>query len=148
MCLNFDDSVLNTNVFKVKYREKYMTDDLQREDMYDEDDDSLPFPRARVVNLMRSHITEGKQIRSEVKDALNAWLGNLLARVAKEMNNSPYGSIGIADFQRATNPYDQISNLVRDEERLHISLEKLKVDADQIQRDMNQFFDKIKGPRN
>jgi len=146
VCLNFDDSVLNTNVFKVKYREKYMTDDLQREDMYDEDDDSLPFPRARVVNLMRSHITEGKQIRSEVKDALNAWLGNLLARVAKEMNNSPYGSIGIADFQRATNPYDQISNLVRDEERLHISLEKLKVDADQIQRDMNQFFDKIKGP--
>ena len=64
------------------------------------------------------------------------------------MDNSPYGSIGIADFQRATNPYDQISNLVRDEERLHISLEKLKVDADQIQRDMNQFFDKIKGPRN
>jgi len=123
-----------------------MTNDLQKEDMYDEDDDSLPFPRARVVNLMRAHITEGKQIRSEVKDALNAWLGNLLARVAKEMNNSPYGSIGIADFQRATNPYDQISNLVRDEERLHISLEKLKVDADQIQRDMNQFFDKIKGP--
>ena len=36
---------------------------------------------------------------------------------------------------------------IRDEERLHISLEKLKVDADQIQRDMNQFFDKIKGPK-
>ena len=122
-------------------------DKIHTEDAYDEDDDSLPFPRARVVNLMRTHITEGKQIRSEVKDALNAWLGNLLARVAREMNNSPYGSIGIADFQRATNPYDQISNLVRDEERLHISLEKLKVDADQIQRDMNQFFDKIKGPK-
>jgi len=140
--------VLNTNVFKARYEEKGMTEELRKEDMHEEDDGSLPFPRARVVNLMRQHITEGKQIRSEVKDALNAWLGNLLAKVAREMNNSPYGSIGIADFQRATNPYDQISNLVRDEERLHISLEKLKVDADQIQRDMNQFFDKIKGPRN
>jgi len=124
-----------------------MTNEVNNEAMHDDDDGSLPFPRARVVNLMRTHITEGKQIRSEVKDALNAWLGNVLATVAKEMNNSPYGSIGIADFQRATNPYDQIANLVRDEERLHISLEKLKVDADQIQRDMNQFFDKIKGPR-
>ena len=110
-----------------------------------EENGSLPFPRARVVNLMRQHITEGKQIRSEVKDALNAWLGNILGKVAREMNNSPYGSIGIADFQRAVNPYDQISNLVKDEERLHLGLEKLGADADQIQRDMRRFFDQIKG---
>ena len=114
-------------------------------DINQDEDDSLPFPRARVVNLMRGHITEGKQIRSEVKDALNVWLGNLLGKVAKEMNKSPYGSIGIADFQRAVNPYDQISNLVKDEKRLHVSLEKLKADADQIQRDMRRFFDQIKG---
>ena len=29
--------------------------------------------------------------------------------------------------------------------RLHVSLEKLKADADQIQRDMRRFFDQIKG---
>ena len=59
--------------------------------------------------------------------------------------SAPNGSIGIADFQRAVNPYDQISNLVKDEKRLHVSLEKLKADADQIQRDMRRFFDQIKG---
>ncbi len=111
----------------------------------DADDESLPFPRARVVRLMRASITDGKQIRSEVKDSLNLWLGNLVAKVAREMDNSPYGSIGLADFQRATAPFDQIANLVKDEERLHLSLEKLKVDADQVQRDMRRFFTQIKG---
>jgi|TARA_Y100000310_G_C20648156_1_gene797829 hypothetical protein len=112
-----------------------------------EEDGSLPFPRARVVNLMRLDITEGKQIRSEVKDAVNNWLGNLLSKVSQEMNRSPYGSIGIADFQRATMPYDQMSSLVKDEERLHLSLEKLKADADQVQRDMRRFFEQITGSK-
>jgi hypothetical protein len=111
----------------------------------EEEDSSFPFPRARVVRLMRRSITDGKQIRSEVKDALNIWLGNLVAKLSREMNNSPYGSIGMSDFQRATGPFDQIANLVKDEERLHLSLEKLKVDADQVQRDMRRFFDQIKG---
>ena len=110
-----------------------------------EDDESMPFPRARVVRLLRASITEGKQIRSEVKDSMNLWLGNIVAKVAQEMDNSPYGSIGLADFQRATGPFDQIANLVKDEERLYLSLEKLKVDADQVQRDMRRFFDQIKG---
>lgn len=110
-----------------------------------EEDSGLPFPRARVLRLMRRSITDGKQIRSEVKDALNIWLGNLVAKLSREMNNSPYGSIGMSDFQRATGPFDQIANLVKDEERLHLSLEKLKVDADQVQRDMRRFFDQIKG---
>ena len=64
-----------------------------------EDDESMPFPRARVVRLLRASITEGKQIRSEVKDSMNLWLGNIVAKVAREMDNSPYGSIGLADFQ-------------------------------------------------
>ena len=110
-----------------------------------EDDESMPFPRARVVRLLRASITEGKQIRSEVKDSMNLWLGNIVAKVAREMDNSPYGSIGLADFQRATGPFDQIANLVKDEERLYLSLEKLKIDADQVQRDMRRFFDQIKG---
>ena len=45
----------------------------------------------------------------------------------------------------STAPFDQIANLVKDEERLHLSLEKLKVDADQVQRDMRRFFTQIKG---
>jgi len=93
----------------------------------------LPFPRARVVSIMRTEIKD-KIIRSEVKEAMNFWLGNLLKKIAKEMNNSMYGSVGIADFQRATKPYDMIEDIVKDQERIITSCEKLKLDSDAIRR--------------
>ena len=104
----------------------------------------LPFPKARVVSIMRSAIKD-KIIRSEVKEATNFWIGNLLKRIAKEMNNSMYGSVGIADFQRATKPYDMIEDIVKDRERLLLSCEKLKADSDSIQREMKRFFATITG---
>src|SRR3989344_8959424 len=104
----------------------------------------LPFPRARVVSIMRTEIKD-KIIRSEVKEAMNFWLGNLLKKIAKEMNNSMYGSVGIADFQRATKPYDMIEDIVKDQERIITSCEKLKLDSDAIRRELLRFFATIKG---
>ncbi len=104
----------------------------------------LPFPRARVVSIMRTEIKD-KIIRSEVKEAMNFWIGNLLKRIAKEMNNSMYGSVSIADFQRATKPYDMVEDIVKDQERLIVSCEKLKLDSDAIRREMLRFFATIRG---
>ncbi len=115
--------------------------------MDEEEDDSLPFPRARIVNIMRTSIPEGKQIRSEVKDAMNIWLGSLLKRLSKEMGSTQLGSVGISDFQRATKPYDMISDIVKDEERLVAGLEKMKLDADALQREFDRFFVTLKGPK-
>lgn len=118
----------------------------ERKDMEEEqDDDSLPFPRARIVNIMRQDVPEGKQIRSEVKEAMNVWLGNLLKRLAREMGATQYGSVGISDFQRATKPYDMITDIVKDEQRLVAGLEKLKLDADSLQRELDRFFVALKG---
>ena len=108
-----------------------------------QEDDSLPFPTARVVKILRSEIKD-KQIRGEVKSAMNIWLGDLLKKIAKEMGNSQYATVGIADFQRATRAYDMIEDIVKDEERLLTSTEKLKQDADHIQREMQRFFNTIK----
>jgi len=107
----------------------------------------LPFPRARVVSIMRTEIKD-KIIRSEVKEAMNLWLGNLLSRLAKEMSNTQYGSVGIADFQRATKPYDVIEDIVKDEQRLLLSCEKLKADSDHVIRELRRFFSVLKGMRN
>jgi len=106
----------------------------------------LPFPRARVVNLMRAEIKD-KIIRSEVKEAMNFWLGNLLKKLAKEMSNTQYGSVSIADFQRATKPYDMIEDIVKDDQRLLVSVDKLRADADHILRELNRFFSVLKGKR-
>lgn len=110
-----------------------------------EDEAGLPFPRARIVNLVRESIGNTKQIRSEVKDAINIWLGTLLKRLAREMGNTQYGSIGMADFQRATKPFDMIDDIVKDEQRLISSLDKLRLDSDFLIREMQRFFATLKG---
>ncbi|MBT3582384.1 hypothetical protein HN777_04750 [Candidatus Woesearchaeota archaeon] len=111
----------------------------------DQDDDSLPFPRARVVRIIKSEIGNSKQIRSEVKDAINLWLGNLLKRIAREMGDTQFGSVGLADFNRATKPYDMIADLVKDQERLMLACQKLNADSDHINREMSRFFTVLKG---
>lgn len=111
-----------------------------------EEGEILPFPRARIVALMREEIKD-KIIRSEVKEATNIWLGTLLRKMAKEMSNTQYGSVGIADFQRATKPYDIIEDIVKDEQRLLVTVEKLKADSDHIIRELQRFFSVIKGKR-
>ncbi len=124
------------------------TEEIQAEPVESaEEDDSLPFPTARVVRLMKEEMKSGKQIRGEVKGAINLWLGNLLKRVAREMDATQYGSIGMADFMRATKPYDMIEDILKDRERLVLSLEKIKVDADQTKRDMGRFFENLTGKK-
>ena len=115
------------------------------EQITEDDDDSLPFPRARIVRIIKEEIGNSKQIRSEVKDAINLWLGTLLKRIANEMGNTQFGSVGIADFQRATKPYDMISDIVKDHERLMLSVQKLNADADHIGRELSGFFDVLQG---
>ena len=129
---------------EIKMEEQEEQENMQEEQEDTSEDDSLPFPRARIVNIMRRSFPEGKQLRSEVKDAMNIWLGELLKRLAVEMGNTQYGSVGIADFQRATKPYDMIADIVKDEQRLMTGLEKMKLDADSIQREFDRFFQVVK----
>lgn len=116
----------------------------ENEEQLDEDD-SLPFPRARIVKLMKDEIGTEKQIRSEVKDAINIWLGNILKKVSDEMSNTQFGSVGIADFQRATKPYDMLADILKDEDRLKLSVEKIRADADHVIREFTRFFEVIRG---
>ena len=108
------------------------------------EDETVPFPRARVVRLMREKIRD-KIIRSEVKEAMNMWLGDLTKKLAKEMGNTQYASVSLADFQRATKPYDMMEDIIKDEQRLMLSVQKLREDSDHIIRELNRFFSVLKG---
>jgi len=118
---------------------------VSEDEVSEEDDERLAFPTARVVRILRQEIRSGKQIRSEVKSAVNDWLGSTLRKVAREMDKSPYGSIGLADFNRASKPFDMIDHLVKDQVRLMLAIEKLKQDADQIKRDLTRFYTNLTG---
>jgi histone H3/H4 len=109
-----------------------------------EEDETSPFPRARVVRLMRDEI-KNKIIRSEVKEAMNMWLGDLTKKVAKEMGATQYASVSLADFQRATKAYDMIEDIVKDEQRLLLTVQKLREDSDHIIRELSRFFTVLRG---
>ena len=109
-----------------------------------EEDETSPFQRARVVKLLREEIKD-KIIRSEVKEAMNMWLGDVTKKIAKEMGGTQYASVSLADFQRATKPYDMIEDIVKDEQRLLLSVQKLREDSDHIIRELNRFFTVLKG---
>jgi histone H3/H4 len=109
-----------------------------------EEDETVPFPRARVVRLMRDEI-KNKIIRSEVKEALNMWLGDLTKKLSKEMGATQYASVSLAGFQRATKPYDMMEDIIKDEQRLMLSVQKLREDSDHIIRELNRFFTVLKG---
>lgn len=117
----------------------------QTENFEEEDDDSLPFPNARVVRMIRGELQSGKQLRGEVKNAANMWLGEMISKVAKEMDNSPYGSIGLADFNRAIRPFEMIDHLVKDRNHIVIAIDKLIADADKIKRDLRRFYTDLTG---
>ncbi|MEM2874246.1 MAG: hypothetical protein QW063_02275 [Candidatus Nanoarchaeia archaeon] len=128
-----------------------MADEVQNQNISEvpaeaEEDESVPFPRARVMKLIREEIKD-KIIRSEVKEALNMWLGELTRKLAKEMGATQYASVSLADFQRATKPYDMIEDILKDEQRLLLSIQKLREDADHISRELNRFFATLKGGR-
>ena len=126
-------------------QETPVAEPVAEEVIEDQDDDSLPFPRARVVRIIKSEIGNSKQLRSEVKDAINLWLGNLLKRVAREMGDTQFGSVGLADFSRATKPYDMIADIVKDQERIMLACQKMGADADHINRELARFFNVLKG---
>ena len=119
---------------------------VEQETEAEAEDESVPFPRARVVRLLRDEIKD-KIIRSEVKEAMNMWLGDLTKKLAKEMSSTQYASVSLADFQRATKPYDMMEDIVKDEQRLLVSVEKLRQDCDHILREMNRFFTVLKGKK-
>ena len=63
--MEVDQEVPKIEQEEVIEQEPIEKDEELREE--DEDDDTLPFPNARVVRMMRKTIGNAKQIRSEVK---------------------------------------------------------------------------------
>jgi hypothetical protein len=76
---------------------------------------------------------------------MNMWLGELTKKLSKEMGATQYASVSLADFQRATKPYDMMEDIIKDEQRLMLSVQKLREDSDHIIRELNRFFTVLKG---
>ncbi len=104
------------------------------------DEAKLPFPRATIVNMMRKHLEHGKQIKGQVKDEMNIWLGKIVERVTKKMNDYPYTYVDYGMFKEAIETYETVQDIEMEKERIIKYLEKIKADCDSLAREVDRKF--------
>jgi hypothetical protein len=104
------------------------------------EDPSLPFPKATVVNMVRKHLSQGKQIKGPVKIELNLWLGKMVERVAKKMDAYPYTYVDASMLHDAIEPYEQIQEIEKERSRIIKQLESIKGECDVLITEVDRQF--------
>ena len=104
------------------------------------EESKLPFPRATVTNMMRQYLDDGKQIKGQVKDEMNIWLGKMVERIAKKMNAHPYTYVDYGMLKEAIEPYEKIQDVEQEKEHIIKRLEAVKSDCDVLIREVDRKF--------
>ena len=106
------------------------------------DEDKLPFPRATIVNMLRKHLSSGKQIKGQVKDEMNIWLGKMVERIAKKMDTHPYAYVDGGMLREAIEPYETVQEIELEKERIITQLESVKAACDVLISEVDLKFRK------
>jgi len=110
------------------------------EDDEELDDSRLPFPRATIVNMLRKHLSTGKQIKGQVKNEMNIWLGKMVERIAKKMDLYPYTYVDGSMLREAIEPYENIQDIEKEKERIIKQLESIKAACDVLILEVDRKF--------
>lgn len=105
-------------------------------------EDKLPFPRATIVNRMRLYLDNGKQIKGQVKDEINIWLGKMVERITKKMNEHPYSYVDGGMLREAIEPYENIQDIEHEKKRIIMQLESIKAACDVLINEVDRKFRK------
>ena len=121
-----------------KEETKAQTADIEEEEEVDES--KLPFPRATIVNMIRKHLSSGKQIKGRVKTEMNLWLGSVVERIAKKMDSYPYSYVDGSMFREAIEPYEHLQEIEKEKERIIKQLESIKAECDVLMDEVDRQF--------
>ena len=106
------------------------------EDESDEESEGLPFAKAEVVRLMKQHLDNDKMIRERVKVEMNRFLGEVLERVCAQLNEYPYTTVEYEMLKESIYPYQNISRINQEKERILMHLDAIKADCDALSMDV------------
>lgn len=112
----------------------------QAEEENEVDESKLPFPRATIVNMLRKNLSQGKQIKGQVKDELNIWLAKMVERIAHKMDAHPYTYVDGAMLREAIEPYENIQDIEKEKERIIKQLESIKAACDVLILEVDRKF--------
>jgi hypothetical protein len=102
--------------------------------------EKLPFPKATIVNMLRKNLSKGKQIKGQVKDELNVWLGKMVERIAQKMDKHPYAYVDGAMFREAIESYESMEDIEKEKERIIKQLEAVKAACDVLINEVDRKF--------
>jgi hypothetical protein len=111
------------------------------EEKQQEEEVELPFPLAPIVRLIKDNLDEHKLVKREVKEEMDLWLGKMCTKVSKEMNKSPYTTVGLPAFREAIKKYEDIEEFEKEKDRIVATLQKVKLDCDSLIRDLDRKFE-------
>ena len=100
--------------------------------------EKLPFPTACIVRLIRAQLDRDKIIKKDVKIGMNKWLGNLVAKVAKDLNKLPYTTIHLHEFRDAIQMYVDLEHFDKEKERILAHMDAIKKDIQRLERDLGK----------
>ncbi len=116
----------------------------ETENKKEEVKEKLAFPEASVVRVMRRYLDKEKMIKKDVKIAMNKWLEEMCAKVAKEMNKVPYVMMTLNEFRNAKKIFDDIEELDREKKRILAHLDAIKKDIERLERDLGKVEEEVK----
>ena len=90
----------------------------------------LPFAYNEVVRLMKNELDEDKMVRERVKVEMNKFLGDVLVKVCKQLNEYSYSTITYDMLKECLYPYESIDRINQERERIITHLEAIKKDCD------------------
>ncbi|MFB6265600.1 MAG: hypothetical protein ABEI07_00775, partial [Candidatus Nanohaloarchaea archaeon] len=84
----------------------------------DIDNDDLPFPHSRIVNMVREETKEGQYVRKSVYHGLNLLLGRIAEDVIDKLVETDAAYIEKHDLDRAARKYENIEEVMEEKERI------------------------------
>ncbi len=112
-------------------------EDEEAEEVQEEAED-LPFAKAEVVRLMKQHLDSDKMIRERVKVEMNKFLGDVLEKVCKQLNEYPYTTIEYEMLKESIYPYKNVERINEEKERILKHLDAIKADCDALSLDVRR----------
>ena len=101
-------------------------------------DESLPFAKAEVTRLMKENLDKDKFIRERVKIEMNHFLYRVLCNVCEQLNKYPYTTIDYEMLKESLYPYENITRINQEKERILLHLDAIKADCDALSSDVKK----------
>ena len=107
-------------------------EETQAPEAEEEEIEGLPFPNSRVVKILKDNMTREHQIKKEARMEANKFAGEILADIARSMDNEEFFTLSVEHFNKAARKYREVGLTQKRILRIKKVLEKQRAELDEI----------------